>query len=65
MATQDLPRVSTGSATLDQAATGRITAEAERASPTTGDGGAALKELGNALRRASISDTDRRHLLVV
>ena len=64
MANQDLPGVIAGSATLDRAATERITGQARRAALATGDGGAALQELDNAIRRAMMSTANRRQLLV-
>ena len=64
MANQDLPAIVTGSATLDRASAHRISALAGRAALSTGDGGAALQELDNTLRRTSMSNTDRRQLLV-
>ena len=64
MADQDLPDVITGSATLDRAAADRIAAEARHAALSTGDGGAALQELDNTLRRASMSNTNRQQLLI-
>ena len=64
MANLDLPSIITGSATLDRASADRITSEARRAALTTGDGGAAVQELENTLRRASMSNTDRRQFLV-
>ena len=39
MADQELPTIITGSATLDRAATHRITAQASRDALSTGDGG--------------------------
>ena len=63
MADQDLPSVITGSATLDRASADRITAQASSAA--LGDGGTgALQELDNALRRAMMSNTHRRQLLI-
>ena len=64
MANQDLPGIVTGSATLDRASADRISTQAGRAALATGDGGAALQELDNTLRRTSMSNTDRRQLLV-
>ena len=64
MANRDLPGIITGSATLDQASAERISAQAGRAALATGDGGAVLQELDNTLRRTSMSNTDRRQLLV-
>ena len=64
MANQDLPGIITGSATLDRASADRISTQAGRAALATGDGGAALQELDNTLRRTSMSNTDRRQLLV-
>ena len=64
MANRDLPGIVTGSATLDRASADRISAQAGRAALSTGDGGAALQELDNTLRRTSMSNTDRRQLLV-
>ena len=64
MAYQDLPSIITGSATLDRASADRITAQAQRAALATGDSGAALQELENTLRRARISNTHRRQLLI-
>ena len=64
MANQNLPTVVTGSATLDRASADRIGAEAGRAALATGDGGAALQELDNALRRASMSNRNHRQLLI-
>ena len=64
MADQDLPSVVTGSATLDRATAHRITGQASRAALRTGDGGTALQELDNALRRAMMSNTHRRQLLI-
>ena len=64
MADQDLPSAITGSATLDRASADRITAQARHAALATGDSGAALQELENTLRRARISNTHRRQLLV-
>ena len=63
MANRDLPGIITGSATLDRAVADRISAQAERAALATGDGGAALQELDNTLRRTSMSNTDRQQLL--
>ena len=63
MADQDLPSVISGSATLDRAATYRITDQARHASLSNGDGGAALQEMDNALRRAMMSNTNRRQLI--
>ena len=64
MADQDLPSIITGSATLDRASADRTTAQARRAALATGDSRAALQELENTLRRARISNTHRRQLLV-
>ena len=64
MANRDLPGIVTGSATLDRASADRISTQAGRAALATGDGGAALQELDNTLRRTSMSNTDRRQLLV-
>ena len=64
MANRDIPNVITSSATLDRAVADRISTQAGRAALATGDGGAALQELDNTLRRTSMSNTDRRHLLV-
>ena len=63
MADQDLPSVITGSTTLDQASVDRITGQARRAALGQGGGGT-LQELDNALRRAGMSNTHRRQLLV-
>ena len=62
MADHDLPSVITGSTTLDRASADRITGLARRAAIEPGGG--ALQELGNALRRTSMSNTHRRQLLV-
>ena len=64
MANQDLPAIFTGSATLDRASADRISAQAGRAALSTRDGGAALQELDNTLRRTGRSNTDRRQLMV-
>ena len=64
MANQDLPGIVTGSATLDPASADRISTQARQAGLSTGDGGAALQELDNTLRRTRMSNTDRRQLLV-
>ena len=64
MANRDLPSVVTASATLDRASADRIASQARNAALAAGDGGAALQELGNTLRRASMSDTNSRQLLV-
>ena len=64
MADQDLPIIISGSATLDRASADRITAQARWAALATGDSGAALQELEKTLRRARISNTNRRQLLV-
>ena len=60
----DLPNVATGSATLDRAARDRISAQARRAALAVGDSGAAIQELDNTLRRAMMSTTHRRQLLI-
>ena len=62
--TTTCPASITGSATLDRASADRISTQAGRAALATGDGGAALQELDNTLRRTSMSNTDRRQLLV-
>ena len=64
MADRDLPNVVTASATLDRASADRFAAEAGRAALATGDGGVALQEIDNTLRRTSMSNTHRRQLLV-
>ena len=64
MANRDLPGIVTGSATLDRAASDRIAAQARRAALSTRDGGAALKELDNALLRAMPSGANRRQPVV-
>ena len=64
MANQDMPSVITASATLDRASADQIASQAQNAALKTGDGGAALQELDHTLRRASMSDTNRRALLV-
>ena len=63
MANQDLPSVITGSTTLNRASADRITAEA-RSAALGHDGGGTLQELENTLRRARMSNTHRRQLLV-
>ena len=62
MADHDLPSVITGSTTLDRASADRITGQARRAA--LDQGGGALQELDNALRRAMMSNTHRRQLLI-
>ena len=62
MADHDLPSVITGSTTLDRASADRITGLARSAA--IGQGGGALQELDNALRRTSMSNTHRRQLLI-
>ena len=62
MADHNLPSVITGSTTLDRASADRITGMARRAALDHGSG--ALQELDNALRRAMMSNTHRRQLLV-
>ena len=62
MADQDLPSVITGSTTLDRASADRITGLARSAA--IGQGGGTLQELENTLRRASMSNTHRRQLLI-
>ena len=64
MADHEIPTVVTGSATLDRGVAQRITSQASRAALSSGDGGAALQELENALRRAMMSNTNRRQLLI-
>ena len=63
MADHDLPSVITGSTTLDRASADRITGLARRAALAHGGGGT-LQELDNALRRALMSNTHRRQLLI-
>ncbi len=63
MADQDLPSVITGSTTLDRASADRITGMATRTTLAHGGGGT-LQELDNALRRAMMSNTHRRQLLI-
>ena len=60
----DLPNVATGPATLDRAARDRISTQARRAALAVGDSGGAIQELDNTLRRALMSNTNRRQLLV-
>lgn len=60
----DLRGVVTGSAVLNRASAERISAQAGRAALAGGDGGAALQEVDNALRRAMMSTTHRRQLLI-
>ena len=62
MADHDLPSVITGSTTLDRASADRITGLARSAA--IGQGGGSLQELDNALRRAMMSNTHRRQLLI-
>ena len=62
MADHDLPSVITGSTTLERASADRITGQARRAA--LAQGGGTLQELDNALRRAMMSSTHRRQLLV-
>ena len=64
LVTGDLPAIAQGSATLDRATRTRISAQGRRAALSTGDGGAAVQELDNALRRAMMSTTNRRQLLI-
>ena len=64
LALGDLPSVATGSATLDRAARDRISAQARRAALAVGDSGGAIQELDNTLRRAMMSTTHRRELLI-
>ena len=64
MANQDMPSVIKASATLDRASADRIASQAQNAALKTGDSGAALQELENTLRRASMSNTNWRQLLV-
>ena len=64
MADHDLPTVATGSATLERAARDRISTQARRAALATRDSGGAIQELDNTLRRAMMSTTHRRQLLV-
>ena len=64
LVTGDLPTIAQGSATLDRATRDRISAQGRRAALSTGDGGAALQELDNALRRAMMSTANRRQLLI-
>ena len=64
LVTGDLPAIAQGSATLDRATRARITTQGRRAALSTGDGGAALQELDNAIRRAMMSTTNRRQLLI-
>ena len=54
----------TASATLDQASYDRIADQAQNAALQTGDGGAALQELDNTISRSTMSDANRRQLLV-
>ena len=63
MADQDLPSVIAGSSTLDRAARDRISSQARRAALAVGDSGA-IQELDNARRRAMMSTTHRRQLLI-
>ena len=63
MADHDLPSVITGSTTLDRASADRITGLARSAALAHGGGGT-LQELENTLRRASMSNTHRRQLLI-
>ena len=60
----DLPAIAQGSATLDRAIRDRISTQGRRAALSTGDGGAALQELDNAIRRAIMSAASRRQLLI-
>ena len=60
----ELPSITTGSATLNRATTLRITTQARHAALSTRDGGAALQELDNTLRRTSMSSPDLRQILV-
>ena len=60
----DLRGIVTGSAVLNRASAERISAQARRAALADGDGGAALQEVDNALRRALMSNTNRRQLLI-
>ena len=64
MAALELPSVVRESTALDRASADRIATQARNAALATGDGGAALQELENTLRRTSMSDTNRRQLLV-
>ena len=64
LVTRNLPTIAQGSATLDRTTRGRISTQGRRAALSTGDGGAALQELDNALRRAMMSTANRRQLLI-
>ena len=64
MAALELPSVVRESTALDRASADRIAAQAWNAALAAGDGGAALQELENTLQRTSMSDTNRRQLLV-
>ena len=64
LVTGDLPAIAQGSATLDRATLDRINTQARRAALSTGDGGAALQELDNTLRRAMMSAASHRQPLI-